>query len=122
MQKLLYKTVSLSRLLIYNFHRTYPLDTSAPFEFFYIFHLREKRVKQKLISMCSNPKFVSRLFLKNVKKTNCIENICFYGVLQKTYFLLQFHRHIKIYDFISFTMTRSRASQTSFSNFWKINI
>ena len=29
-------------------------------------------VKQKIISMSSYPKFVLRLFLKNVKKTNCI--------------------------------------------------
>ena len=34
------------------------------------------RVKQKIISMYSHPKFVSRLFL-NVKKTNCIKNIRF---------------------------------------------
>ena len=34
---------------------------------FFIIHLREKHVKQKIISMCSqsHPKFVSRLFLKN---------------------------------------------------------
>ena len=34
----------------------------------FIIHLREKHVKQKIISMSSHPKFVSRLFLKNVKK------------------------------------------------------
>ena len=42
------------------------LRGSAPLFFiFFIFHLREKRVKQKLIRMCSPPKFVSRLFLRN---------------------------------------------------------
>ena len=87
----------------------------------FIIHLREKRVKQKIISTSSHPKFVSRLFLKNVKTTNCIENISFYGVL-KNYLPLQFHRDNKIYDFISFTMTRSRASHTGFVNFWKIKI
>ena len=86
-----------------------------------IIHPRKKRVKQK-ISMCSHPKFVSRLFLNNVKKTNCIKNKRFWGVLQKTYLLLQFHRYNKIYHFISFTMTRSRASHADFANFCKIKI
>ena len=34
---------------------------------------KKKRVKQKIICMCSHLKLVSRLFLKNVKKINCIE-------------------------------------------------
>ena len=58
----------------------------------FIIHLREKCVKQEIISMCSHPKFVSHFFLKNVKKTNCIENnYILLGVL-----LLQFHRYNKI--------------------------
>ena len=57
-----------------------------------------------------------------LKKTNFLENISFSGVLQKTYLLWQFHRYYKIYVFISFTMTRNRASYTGFLNFWKIKI
>ena len=51
------------------------------------------------------------------KKMSCIENIFVLGVLQETYLLLQFRRYNKIYDFISFTMTRSRASHAGFANF-----
>ena len=74
---------------------------------------------KKIISMSSHPKFFSRLFLQNVKKTNYIENICFYGALQKMTHL-QFHRYNKIDGLISFTMTRSRSVNTAFANFWKI--
>ena len=42
----------------------WPVKGIVPFKFFFIIiHLREKRVKQKII--CSHPKFVLRLFLKN---------------------------------------------------------
>ena len=40
----------------------------------FIIHLREKRVKQNIISMYSHPKFILRLFLKKVKKMICIKN------------------------------------------------
>ena len=41
------------------------------------------------------------------------------GGLQKSYLLLQFHSYNKIYDFISFTNTRSRASHSQFFEFLK---
>ena len=86
-------------------------------------HLREKYVKQNIISMSSHPKFVSRLFLKNVNKTNCIENIRILGVLQKIFLLLQFHRYNKIDELISFTNTIGAGRYIPcFLNFWKIKI
>ena len=43
----------------YSFKALIALRGSAPFEkFFFIIHLREKRVKEKLMSMWSHPKFV----------------------------------------------------------------
>ena len=68
-------------------------------------YLREKHVKQKILSMSSDPKFVSRLFLKNAKKMNCIELCTFRGSCRKAIFS---YRYNKIYHFISFTMTGSR--------------
>ena len=44
---------------------------------FCIIHLREKYVKEKLTSVCCHWKLGSRLFLRNVKKTICIENRAF---------------------------------------------
>ena len=49
----------------------------------------------------------------------CIENIGFQGALRKIYLVLQFHRYNKIYDFISFTKTRSRAPPCQFLNYCK---
>ena len=46
---------------------------------FFIIHLREECVKQKITDVCCHCKFVWRLFLRNVKKTICIEN----GALKK---------------------------------------
>ena len=56
------------------------------------------------------------------KKTICIENIRFQGALRKIHLVLQFHRYNKIYDFISFTKTRSRALQCQFLNYCKKKI
>ena len=61
-----------------NYIRTVALRGSdVEKKYIYIIHVREKRVKQKIISTSFHPKFVSRLLLKNVKKTNFIENIGF---------------------------------------------
>ena len=68
--------------------------------------------------MSSHPKFVSRLFLKNVNKMNYIGTIRFQGVRQKSHFL-QFHRQNKIDDFISFTNTWSRDHHSEFFEFLK---
>ena len=48
-----------------------------------LIHLREKRIKQKIISTCSHPKFVLRFFLKNVKKTNCLKYTLLWGSCRK---------------------------------------
>ena len=49
----------------------------------------------------------------------CIENIGVSSALQKMYLRLQFHRYNKIYGFISFTKTRSRAQKFWFLKFLK---
>ena len=87
----------------------------------YLLFTWEKNVLKTIISMSSHPKFVLRLFLKNIKKTNCKENIrflggscrkCIYNFTDITKWLILFHlqtvgagRHI-----------------SSFLNFWKIKI
>ena len=118
---LVWESVSKADLLSYNFDRKQTEESvDLPLTKRFIIHLREKCIKHKIISMCSHPKFVSRLFLKTVKKPNCIENIRFWGVLLQFTLLLQFHRYNKINDFISFTMTRSGVSHSGFPNSWKI--
>ena len=86
-----------------------------------IIYLREKHSKQNICIIKPYTQFVLRFFLQNIKKTICIENIGFLGVLQKIY-LLQFHRQNKIDNCISFPKPQSRASQAAFFKFLKNKI
>ena len=75
----------------------------------FIIHLREKRVKPKIIRMCSHPKFVLRPAEKHKENELHRKYTLFVGPED---LLQQFRRYNKINDFISFRMTRSRASIT----------
>ena len=76
--------------------------------------------------MSSHRKFVSRLFLKNVKKMNCKENICIQEVLQKssynftdiTNFILYFIYDDQVqsitYQFYEFLKNKNLRSKSTF--------
>ena len=73
----------------------------------FIIKLREKRVKQKIIITSCYSKVVYRLFLKKCKENELHRKYMLFGGPPENQSPLEFHRHNKIYDFISFTMTRS---------------
>ena len=56
----------------------------------FIIHLREARVEKKIVSTSSHPKFVLRLFLKNVMKTNFMEIYAFRGSCRRAIFSYNF--------------------------------
>ena len=99
----------------------------------FIIHLREKHIKQKIISMCSqshpNSKICFETYSEKHEENKLHRKYTFlWGPAGCSLLLLQFQRHNKIYVFISFAMTmrlsRSSASlsHTDFVNFWKIKI